>query len=135
MSVTTAVKLVTPSFNTRAGFASQRLNVLLAQLPPDFAADPLMTDGEIESATNAANEAASLNHSLLTGLEAIGGVLSIAGTTDANSVQSCDLAAIGSLIAHLSAEAQFLQETEEELRHIVAEHHKAISDNSCPSTL
>ena len=122
MSTTIASELRTSMFNTRAGFASQRLNVLLAELPADFSARLLMTDGEIQSATKAANEAASLNDSIMTGLQAIGIVLSVAGSNDTAAVQSCDLAAIGGLIQHLAIEAQFLQETEAELRHVVAEH-------------
>ena len=53
---------------------------------------------------------------VLTGIEAIGHLIFSASTNDGGEVEPHHLAGLGSLIAHLGVEAQYLSETESELR-------------------
>jgi hypothetical protein len=58
---------------------------------------------------------------VLSGIEAIGSLLFIAGNNDQWPLNSSQLCNIGTLLRHLAVEAQFLKETEAEMRYLSKE--------------
>jgi len=91
--------------------APYELSYLLNQLPTDLSSTSL-TKQDLVIAGAARNLAMSANHSLMSGLEALGKVMSVAGGNADDEIDSSTVADLGSLVRHMAAEARFLQETE-----------------------
>lgn len=95
--------------------APYEIGRLLRKLPTDFSAYVPMTPDSRLIAEAAQQHANNANDALMRGLEALGNVLSIAGANQDGDAQS-SLMGLGELIAHLSVEAQFMQELDWSIR-------------------
>jgi hypothetical protein len=104
------------------GRAPYELGRLLQALPANFSALLPATPDALLMAEAAAQHAGNANDTILNGLEALGKVLFSAGLNEDCPVGGNHLASIGYLISHLTVEAQFLLETENDLRHTLRQH-------------
>ncbi len=100
--------------------APYELGNLLLQLPEKFSPFTPQRADVLLKASAAASHAHNANHVLLHGLEAIGKTLFVAGTNESWELGPETLAHLGFLIQHLAVEAQFLQETEQQLSYVVS---------------
>lgn len=102
--------------------APYELGHLLAKMTADFSrANPLTADDRL-IAEAARDHAMNGNETLMSGLEALGRIMFVAGTNDQYEVDSGHLASLGCLISHIVVEAQFLQETEWHIRETLEAH-------------
>lgn len=92
--------------------APYQLNHLLRQLPRDFSQfvpvgdeDRLIADAAHRHASNAAD-------TIMSGLEALGHILSVAAVSKDHDVESRHLIGIGELVSHLAVQLQVLDEIE-----------------------
>ena len=88
---------------------------LLRKIPANFNSSFEPSDDEVQIVDAAIRHAENASNVLLSGLEAIGNVIAGAARSDEYVIESANLADLGSLIQHLAVEAQFLQETQEDL--------------------
>jgi hypothetical protein len=104
--------------------APYELGYLLRGLPADFASFKPASATAVLMADAAATHAGNATDTLLSGLEALGNILFVAGANEENEIDKGDIASLGALIAHLAIECQFMQETAHDLRWILAEQKK-----------
>lgn len=96
--------------------APYEIGHLLKKLPVDFSARrSLSPDGRL-IAEAMQTHASNANNTLMHGLEALGNVLSLAGANQDGEASQSSLMGLGELIAHLSVEAQFMQELDWSIR-------------------
>lgn len=96
--------------------APYEIGHLLKKLPEGFSAYAPLTPETRLIAEAAQQHANNANDTLMRGLEALGNVLSIAGANQDGEASQSSLMGLGELIAHLSVEAQFLQELDCSIR-------------------
>lgn len=96
--------------------AAYELPWLLRRLGQDSAA--ALSPEQRLIAQAAQGHAYNASDDVLSGIEAIGSLLFIAGNNDQWPLNSTQLCNIGVLIKHLAVEAQFLKETEAEMRYL-----------------
>lgn len=108
----------------RVNRAPYELGNLLIRMPKDFSAYTLATPETCLMAEAAAQHAENANDCLMSGVEALGGILTTAGLSNANEVNKGDIVGIGELIQHMAVEAQFMQEMAGEYRFVLHEQEK-----------
>lgn len=103
--------------------APYELGHLLQQLPENFSSrsEPTPTADMQLIATAAARHAENANVAVMSGLDAIGKMLFIAAQSEDWQIGPGHMASIGCLISHLSIEAQFLKETQDNLEFTLQE--------------
>lgn len=92
---------------------------LLQRMPEVFSAYlPIEPDHRLLGEA-VAQHADNANQTLLSGLEALGHVLQVAGSNKEWTVDPDQISRLGGLIVHLAVEAQFLQEVESNFRYAI----------------
>ncbi len=104
--------------------APYELGHLLRTLPVDFSADATVSNDVLPRARAALSHAQNASSTILNGLESIGELLFAVNSAESNEVATANLASLGCLIQHLAVEAQYLSQTEVELRFEIEEHAK-----------
>jgi hypothetical protein len=100
--------------------AAYEIGHLLKKLPTNFSAyEPLDPDTRL-MAEAAKQHASNANDTLMHGIEALGSVVSIAGGNQDGEISQTSLMRLGELIAHLSVEAQFMQELDWSIGDVLA---------------
>lgn len=126
---TTSMARENPRF-THIERAPYELGHLLKALPPDLSSFSNLTAETAQIVDAAAAHAYNANYTLMCGLEAIGNLMFVAGANEEYSIEKGTLAELGRLISHVAVEAQFLQETEDDLTFIHREHLKRQGERS-----
>ena len=101
---------------TQSERAPYELGHLLMQMPVDFTSSNPLTTEERLIIEAAREHVIFASETLMDGLEALGQVMFVAGANKRLDVNGDRLASLGCLISHLSAEMQFLHETEYSIR-------------------
>lgn len=91
--------------------APYELGYLLQSVPADFSPFKPQTPETYLMAEAVVTHASNANEALLSGLEALGGILFVVSANNDFGVEKHQLANLGCLIKHLAVEAQFMQET------------------------
>lgn len=98
--------------------APQELAQLLQGLP-HFASQIEATDTDtLQQAAAAAQHADNARATLLSGLEALGTIIFVAGVNDDHGLRNDTIADLGCLIQHLAVELQMLNEVQQEFGRI-----------------
>lgn len=109
--------------------APYEIGCLLKKLPVGFSAyEPLTPDSRL-IAEAAQQHAGNANDRLMRGLEALGEVVSTAGGNENREVSQTSLMWLGELIAHLSVEAQFMQELDWSIRDVLEADDRRAAKN------
>lgn len=112
-----------PHFN-HAERAPYELGYLLKKLPANFSLLSTAAPDQILMAEAAIDHAGYATDILTNGLEGLGQALFVGGANGQFEISPANLSSIGSLISHLAAEMQFLQETKDNLRSAL--HERAL---------
>jgi hypothetical protein len=107
--------------------APYELGYLLKKIPERFSSLEPQTEESCLIAVAAAQHASNANDTVMYGLEALGQILFVASNNEQNEVCPRLIGHIGSLIQHLAVEAQFLQETADNLRYALNEQEKRLA--------
>ena len=91
--------------------APYELGHLLMKLPANLGMAPVVDDAHMQMAAAAGDHASEACRSLLSGLEAVGQLMEIAGVNGDEEISSHTLLCLGELVRHLAVEGQFLRET------------------------
>lgn len=110
------------SYFTHSERAPYQFGHLLKRMPVDFSRGNFLASDDRLVAEAAIEHAANANDTLMSGLEALGHVMFVAGANKQCGVDGNHLANLGCLIAHIAVEAQFLQETESSIRETLEAH-------------
>ncbi|MET3130286.1 hypothetical protein AAKU55_000539 [Oxalobacteraceae bacterium GrIS 1.11] len=97
------------------GRSPYELGNLLRLLPSDFSAHSAATPEHILIADAALYHAGNSNSTLMRGLEGLGHLMYVAGDNKDHEIDSTAIANLGELLQHLAVEAQFMQETRNNL--------------------
>jgi hypothetical protein len=85
-------------------------------LPAGFSSRSKPTPDQCLIAAAIEDHASNASETLLDGLEALGHLMSVAGANGDRELSSHHLMMLGGLVAHIAVEAQYLQETQWEMR-------------------
>lgn len=99
--------------------APYELGYLLRQLPPNLSTYSELNEDTRQIIEAAADHASNAKYTVIHGLEAIGNLMFTAGANEDNELERITISNLGLLIAHLAADAQFLEETDANLRHVL----------------
>lgn len=102
--------------------APYELGHLLLKMPPDFSMFSKPSPESQLIAQAARQHAMNGSYTLLSGLEALGQCMFVAGANEENDVDKRSFRDLGCLISHLAVEIQFLHETELMIGEALAAH-------------
>jgi hypothetical protein len=110
-----------PHFNN-IDRAPDELGWLLQSLPSEFSSLKPASDETIQIAKAAVSHAENSLNTVLCGLEGIGQALFVAFANEECEIDTSNLRSLGCLVQHLAVEAQFFQETANNLGFTITQH-------------